>query len=250
MSGDDERYRFESTVVASPPLDSFSASELEAMREAAEAILECHRVLKKTNHNIVSELLRDKGTFYQWDHYPAGDVRDNDSGSHYYYHSHRIDGEKVEHGHFHTFVRVDSDVGRPGPGLEQQPPPEDALAMTHLVAVSMDGRGLPRALFTTNRWVTGEAWRGGDEAIGLLGRFEIDHAWPSWPVNIWLTNLLRLFRPTIETLIRHRDLEIASFAELSDEADILEDRRLDVVSIAEISLERQIADVIRALQSR
>ena len=55
-------------------LEDLSRDELKDMLEAGRDVLECHRVLKKTNDNIVGELLRDAGTFYQWQHYPKGDV--------------------------------------------------------------------------------------------------------------------------------------------------------------------------------
>lgn len=66
----------------------------------------------------------------------------------------------------------------------------------------------PIGLFTTNRWVTGEAWYRASDIIAMLDIFCIDHAYPSWPVNIWLTNLLLLFRPQVEWLLMRRDLVI------------------------------------------
>ena len=33
------------------------------------------------------------------------------------------------------------------------------------------------------------------EHLEALDRFDIDHAYPSWPVNRWLTAMVRLFRP-------------------------------------------------------
>ena len=48
--------------------------ELEGMLAAGEDIVEWYRVLQKTGDNIVGEVLRDQGTFYQWNHYPKGDV--------------------------------------------------------------------------------------------------------------------------------------------------------------------------------
>ena len=80
-----------------------SVEDLEAMLAAGEDILECYRVLKKAGLNIVGECLKDQGTFYEFDHYPKGDVYDNETHSQYYYHSHRT--EAGEHGHFHTFLR-------------------------------------------------------------------------------------------------------------------------------------------------
>ncbi|HSR70967.1 MAG TPA: hypothetical protein VLL72_01180, partial [Kiloniellales bacterium] len=76
------------------------------MAEAGRAVVEAHRVLARTGDNVVGELLRDHDTFYEWDHYPPGDVYDRESHAQYYYHAHppeqRFPGE---HGHFHTFLR-------------------------------------------------------------------------------------------------------------------------------------------------
>src|SRR3546814_4623987 len=54
--------------------ESFRTEELEAMLRAGETVLECHRVLGKTGDNIVGEILKREGTFYEWNHYPKGDV--------------------------------------------------------------------------------------------------------------------------------------------------------------------------------
>jgi len=50
--------------------------------------------------------LRGGGVFYEWNHYPEGDVYDPDSHAQYYYHAHppQLRGGD-EHGHFHTFLR-------------------------------------------------------------------------------------------------------------------------------------------------
>src|SRR3546814_7160518 len=79
---------------------------LEAMAAAGAEVVEIHRVLAKTVDNLVGELLKHNGTFYEWDHYPPGDVYDHETHGQYYYHAHAADQRfENEHGHFHTFVR-------------------------------------------------------------------------------------------------------------------------------------------------
>ena len=39
----------------------------------------------------------------------------------------------------------------------------------------------------------------------LLDYFKIDHARPSWPVNRWITALVRLYKPLIVELVKVRD---------------------------------------------
>ena len=53
-------------------LNELDRAELQEMLEAGREVLECYRVLRKTNDNVVGELLRDVETFYQWQHYPKG----------------------------------------------------------------------------------------------------------------------------------------------------------------------------------
>lgn len=207
------------------------------MAEAGARVMECRRVLAKTGATVVSDILKGQGPFEPWDHYPAGDVFDRDSLSQYYFHAHppedRANAWGAEQGHFHLFLRTG---GIDGPA-------------THLVALSMNGCGEPMRLFTTNAWVTGESWRPADEVIGHLDRFAIDLALPSWPANVWLTNMPRLFRPQVEALLRRRDAAIAEWRRehAQDEATALADHGLEVTSILEIDIDRQVAAVAAAL---
>ena len=61
-----------------PPvtLDHLSTVDLETMAEAGNRILEYCRVLKKSDVTIVGEVLKGQGEFYDWNHYPLGDVYD------------------------------------------------------------------------------------------------------------------------------------------------------------------------------
>jgi hypothetical protein len=69
----------------------------------------------------------------------------------------------------------------------------------------MDAYGWPIGLFTTNRWVTNQTWYSAADTIRMLDRFLIDHAYPSWPVNRWISAMFRLFRPQIVELLERRD---------------------------------------------
>jgi uncharacterized protein DUF6969 len=229
-------------------LSRFGRTELAAMESAGEEVLECMRVLQRGEIDLVSEVLRGHGAFYELEHYPPNDVFDNDSHSQYYYHAHR----KGEQGHFHTFLRgpgMPVDVKPvPNNGTESWPSGDEAIA--HLVAISMDAYGRPLGLLTVNRWVTAEAWYPADAVIRMLDSFSVDHAYPSWPVNRWLTAMIRLFRPQIEWLLRQRDETIASWVRRHPDSDVFEDRRLEVTSELPIDIDRQITGVRRALLAR
>jgi hypothetical protein len=224
--------------------------ELEAMAAAGREILDIHRILAKTEDNLVGELLRGYDTFYEWDHYPKGDVYDKETHAQYYYHAHPLDERfENEHGHFHTFLRPKGMPPgiRPAevPGAEPPKDPNDALS--HLIAIAMDKVGVPFQLFTVNRWVTGEVWYTAADVAVLLEYFKIDHAQPSWPVNRWITAMVRLFKPQIVALLQARDRTVEAWQGSHPEGDVYEDRDLELTSYLEISIEEQTRAVARAL---
>ncbi|GAB4179332.1 MAG: hypothetical protein OHK0026_01890 [Rhodocyclaceae bacterium] len=210
------------------------------MLAAADEVLECRRVLARAGLNVVGEVLRGQGEFVEYEHYPHDDVFDADSHAQYYYHAHR--GAAGEHGHFHTFLRA---AGMP-PGCaaleapESESWPRGEAALSHLIAISMDAWGEPIGLFAVNRWVCGDTWYPASDVIRMLERFVIDHAWPSWPVNRWIGAMLRLFRPEIETLLRHRDRVVQQWAQAHPGTDVFEDRKLEVTGSLPISVQRRI----------
>lgn len=226
-------------------------SRLELMALAGAELTAAERAFARQQTSVVARLLRDEGTFFEWDHFPAGEIYDPQSGAQYFYHAHgatppRVGKEKKfhnlmpaahagaqrpahEHGHFHTFLR------EPG-----QPP-------SHIVAVAMDFHGRPNRLFTANRWVTEELWLEAPRLIAKLDRFSVDLPRPSRWVNRWLAALLRLFRPEIEDLLRQRDAALADWGRRHPGADPLAARELEIPSQLEISLAGQIDQVRRAL---
>ncbi len=234
------------------PKDPVAWSELtrhrlEDMAAAGEMVLECYRVLQKSGANVVGEVLHGQGEFVELDHYPKGDVYDHETCSQYYYHSHRGGGE---HGHFHAFLR---EKGMPR-GVRPVRQPKAACmkerddTLSHLMAISMNNAGYPTSLFTTNRWVTADNWYKADDVIAMLDCFDMDLAQPSWPVNIWITNMLRLFRPQIEILIHERDAAVEKWRKRGKKGSVYEDRGLDITSETPISVEKQVEKVEKALR--
>ncbi len=235
-----------------PSLVPFERKELETMAEAGREVVEVLRVLAKTGDNIVGELLRNQGTFYEWDHFPPGDVYDQETHGQFYYHAHpanqRFEGE---HGHFHTFLRPKGMPKSVSPASvpDFQKPKGDNDALSHLIAISMTGAGLPLRLFSVNRWVTGEIWYVADDVIKMLEHFEIDHARPSWPVNRWITAMVRLFRPQIRELLEMRDQTVASWQGARSVKNVYEDRDLEVTSFVDIDIDRQVEAIAKALKA-
>jgi hypothetical protein len=230
------------TELQIPKLASLSDSQLTASLAAIDDIRECYRVLDKGGLNIVGEVLKGQGPFYEMDHYPKEDVYDRDTASQYYYHAHRAD--HAEHGHFHLFLR--SAALPQGAEPAMGPAGEDRVA--HLVAISMDAWGYPTDLFAVNRWVTDESWLPAETIVTELDRFAIDHAYPSWPVNRWLTAMVRCFRPQIEALLYHRD-EVVSQRQGQNLEQVLEDRSLEITGTIPVDVESW-ADKLKAEQKR
>lgn len=199
--------------------------------EAGEAALRLEGEIRRLAPSAV-HLLTGGAEIAQFRHYPDGDVYDFGSHSQFYFHSHR----DHEHGHVHLFLRP---KGMP-PGLHPQIPAGEADAPCHLVAVGFDGDGRAAELFTTNRWVTGEAWYAAADVKAMLPHFNV--AGESGPtlVGAWLSALLILYRPLIERLVDDRDRAVARWSARHPNTDPLEDARLELTSRAAIDVARDL----------
>jgi hypothetical protein len=91
--------------------------------------------------------------------------------------------------------------------------------------------------------VTGETWYPCEDVVRMLDRFAIDHAYPSRPVNRWISAMFVLFRPHIELLLRHRDEVIARWQTHDPDQDVFEHRALETTGCLPISVD----DLLRAL---
>jgi hypothetical protein len=234
--------------IPAPDLAALPRARLAAMHEAAREILESRRVLAKGGLDIVGEVLRGQGTFYENDHYPANDVYDTETQAQYYYHAHRAG----EHGHFHTFMRragMPSGVA-PRDWRHAEPWPEGDEALAHLIAISMNADGEATGLFAPNRWVAGDTWYAARDVIAMLDGFKVDHAYPSWPVNRWLSAMFVLYRPHIEALLLARDDAIAAWRARLPLEDVLERRDIEVLSYLPISVDDTIAELDAAFATR
>ena len=242
-----------------PRLAELDRDTLEDMAAVGEEVMEIERILAKTEDNVVGELLKGQGTFYEWNHYPDGDVYDADTGSQFFYHAHPADERIGEHGHFHTFLRPEGmpDGVKPAAVPDLQLPKEENDALSHLIGISMDSWGKATCLFTVNRWVTGEVWYGAEDVVAMAALFEIGHTQPSWPVNRWLNAIFRLYRPEIAALARERDATVAAWQKqplpLDEEtgapvSSVYENRELEVTSYLKISVPDRVDAVRSAIE--
>ncbi|MFK7839111.1 MAG: hypothetical protein AB8B83_02170 [Bdellovibrionales bacterium] len=229
--------------------ENISQNQLEKMLRAAQIVSETMRVLQKSETNIVGEMLKTSDNFYQWEHLPADDVCDRDSHSQYYYHAHEKSESgngfhDDEHGHFHTFIRGKGmpDSIKPLPLNDYDPNTDINDINTHIIGIGMNDHGVPIRLFTVNRWVSGETWISAQDIIDILDAYEIDDTRPSWATNLWITNMVILFRPLIEKLIKERDETIYNWQKDHSKSDnVYEDRKLEVTSHQDIDLSQYVS---------
>lgn len=216
-------------------------TDLDETADAAVEVIDCMRVLVKSGSNLVAEVLGGQD-FIQFEHYPPDDVYDPETHAQYYFHAHPPGrGAFDDYGHFHTFLRP---RGMP-PGMARPADYGDAAddnaALSHLIAISMNREGHPTRLFTTNRWVTAESWYDAPQVIAMLDRFVVDLSRPSWPLNRWLSAMVVLYRPEIETLLHARDAAVADWRTKHPDSDVFEDRELEITSALDIDLEGRLA---------
>ncbi|WP_029041383.1 DUF6969 family protein [Cucumibacter marinus] len=183
------------------------------IERAKAEIAYCEAILAKSGLNVVGETLRDADAVTVWEHYPAGDVFDPETGAQWYYHSHETGEEGAEHGHFHCFLRP---KGQDGP-------------IHHLIAIGVDDRGRPLRLFTVNQWVVDDDWLDAAGTIALLDRFDVSLARPSFLVNRWLTAHFTAYTAEMAALVRERDARLASHKPVGG-VDSRSDRSLEVTS--------------------
>jgi hypothetical protein len=138
---------------------------------------------------------------------------------------------------------------QPAPLPDFEPKSVSNDLVCHLVAVAMDRSGWPVGLFTTNRWVTGETWYAARDVAAMLHGFDMKVDKPSWSVNRWLTNMLRLFRPQIEALLLQRDKQVRQWKLRNPDVNTYEDRRLEVTSQLAIDVDAQVRRLEKRLKA-
>ncbi|MBI3144895.1 MAG: hypothetical protein HYZ18_06420 [Pseudogulbenkiania sp.] len=217
--------------------------------EAAAEILACYGVLAEQGKHLLWPLL--DGSPVQWAHYPESDAIDRRNGYQYFYHSHSPDDREGlgEHGHFHLFARVDNqqhelDFTAEQNFLETVGGGTPVIASTiNLLGISLDAKGVPTTLFTVNRWVTGDHLLSAAVTLPLLSRFKVDVKEYD-PVNQWLAAMVQLFWPQIEDLLLERDAKLIQLADLTRNANLLDDETIEVLSSISIDLNEQVASLL------
>ncbi|MEM9501590.1 MAG: hypothetical protein AAF941_07055 [Pseudomonadota bacterium] len=173
--------------------------------KAAQTVIETITQMAQEQRPLMLRVVPEEGATF-WEHYPKADARDKFCKARWYYHVHAPgDRDPNEHGHFHLFLHRT----QLPEGLEPKvwpPQGEDAKAhVTHLIALSIDTLGIPRAWFTVNRFVTNEFLYSADVMIEHLPAFNVDHTKEDDLVNRFVTAMVALYREEIEELLLQRD---------------------------------------------
>ena len=137
----------------------------------------------------------------------------------------------------------------PAPAPDYTSPEDDNDALSHIIGISVDSYGFPIGLFTTNRWICAETWYRAEDVCTMVDFFSIDHARPSWPLNRWVTAMLKLFKPQITELLLERDETVAAWQKKHPKRNVYEDRDLDITSRIDITPEVHISQLDAALET-
>ena len=165
---------------------------MASLSVAQQDLLAVHMHYAQRGLSLASAALAGSPSYLSWVHYPAGDVKDALHRSRFYYHAHEVqDMTANEHGHFQVFVDPQNRM--------------DGQGLLHVVGVSLNDMGEPIRLFTTNQWVTGEAYQPADQMRDWVDKFCIQTKGRLAPLGRWLTALVALYKKEIVQLLHERD---------------------------------------------
>ena len=224
----------------------------DSRQQAAADLIGCYETLARRNENLLQHVVGE-GPFECWRKYPSADAIDSRSGFQYFYHAHSADDRPgaAENGHFHTFAQLDryahdvEDWDVPASAGNDETSEKWDPDSAHLIAISVDARGLPVELFTVNRWVTGDRWCRGASLSRLATRFDVQQAGPPI-VATWLKACFTLYAAEINSLLFERDATVQlAFAERASGCRITEDRSLEVLSSRTLSFSDDVEAALR-----
>jgi len=193
---------------------------LPEVSEAALGLLHCIEALAQEQTNPVLLLLRDVARLEAGRRYPQESLLLMGDRWRCFYHCHDSPAKSPEeHGHFHFFAAC-------GDGTVRR--------WTHVAALSMDQQGQPLCWFTVNRWVTDGPWVAAQALGGLLHWQQVGEKIPL--LQRWLSLAAQFYAGTILDLLSQRDHKLMEIKPASPQADILEDRKIYLLSRQQIDL--------------
>ena len=168
------------------------------------------------------------------EHYPENHVIDPATGAQFFVHAHDVNLNGFAH--FHCFVRL------PGRrfGLSRK------IVTAHIAAVAVDEQGWPVRLLTVNQWVTGEYWQPARRTLALLDHLRFHARTPQGESGRWLESLRHIYWPELRRLLEARDRRLQHRLDRNPGKNVVQDRRLEVLSNVPIDLQKR----LRALGTR
>ncbi len=143
----------------------------------------------------------------------------------YYFHRHEAPSRGEEAGHFHIFVAAPLQPVSPVAGAA----PVDGNDWSHVAGISIDHRGDPQSIFTTNQWVTSETWACASMVLERMDGFSVDGLTVSPEVDAHVAQLVAGLAPLLPGLLHDRDERLTSIWRSSG-TDPCSDRRLEIIS--------------------
>lgn len=198
-------------------LEALSPARIDQAGSGLRELIRLTQAWALRGCSVVTALVPSLTRMPAWTHWPDGDAIDAGAGYRWFYHCHAGGGRIAgEHGHFHVFSGRGDDVA-------------------HLLALSVDAKGLPIALFAPNGWVTGSRWLGARTVLSHLQRFHMRAPRRCATVSRWLAATLQAFAPQVRAVVRRRDERLDVLRGRHRRA-ILEDRRIAILSRCRLDL--------------
>jgi hypothetical protein len=212
-------------------------------KAAGMRLIETYGELANQGAHLFGELLGGQ-MLRQWSHYPNDDAIDQESGFHWFYHSHSPEDRPgaSEHGHIHLFARRKLWARRLRSAREiefSKLAGESAAAgnTRHLLTIGFNAKGVPTSLFTVNSWVTGDRMLSAGLTSELLSRMKLDTGHKV--VDAIIESLARLYGEEIAELMAQRDK--ALFGWRGD--GVLSDEKLELLSEIAVDVDMKINGV-------
>lgn len=210
-------------------------------RAAALRLLETYSALAERGEHLFGDMLQGQMP-RQWSHYPEDDAIDQESGFQWFYHSHARQDRPgaAEHGHIHLFARRKLWTRRLRSAQEMNfakfvGEPAALENTRHLLAIGFDAKGIPKALFTVNSWVTGDRMLSAGLTSELLAGVKLDTGYEC--VDAVVESLVHLCGAELEQLLVQRDQALLSW----QGKNVLSDEKLEVLSEIVIDVDEKLS---------
>ena len=195
---------------------------------SAQHLIECINKFAQLESNPVLAVIPADAHIEQNRKYPEPVLQFADCGLRSYYHCHEMTGKpEHEHGHFHIFIKSDSD------------------RWSHLAALTMDHFGQPIQWFTVNHWVSGEDWLPASGLQQALSELQQSSQLLSLHER-WLLAMLLFYQQKITLMLELRDSRLIELSASGDATDVLQDRTIYTLSSCPVNV---FNDLKCALQS-